>query len=66
MKATDIRNLSIEDIQAKIVEGQDNLDSLRLTNAVTPIGNPIEIRQLRRTIARMSTVLNEKQSQQSK
>ena len=62
MKATDIRNLSVEELHAKIAEEQANYDQLKLTNAVSPIANPIGIGQLRRTIARLNTVSNEKQS----
>ena len=62
MKATDIRNLSVEELQAKIAEEQANYDQLKLTNAVSPIANPIGIRQLRRTIARLNTKKNKKQS----
>lgn len=62
MKAADIRNLSVEEIKAKLAEEQANYDSLKLTNSVSPVGNPIGIRDLRRTIARLNTVLNEKQS----
>ena len=62
MKAADVRNLSVEELQAKIAEEQANYDQLKLTNAVSPVANPIGIRDLRRTIARLNTVLNEKQS----
>ena len=62
MKAADIRNLSVDDLKAKIAEEEANYDQLKLTNAVSPIANPIGIKQLRRTIARLITVLNEKKS----
>ena len=62
MKATDIRNLSVEELQAKIAEEQANYDQLKLTNAVSPIANPIGIRELRRTIARLNKKKKKKQS----
>ncbi|HAD80255.1 MAG TPA: 50S ribosomal protein L29, partial [Flavobacteriaceae bacterium] len=37
MKAADIRNLSVEELQAKIAEEQANYDQLKLTNAVSPV-----------------------------
>ena len=52
MKAADIRNLSVEDLKAKIAEEEANYDQLKLTNAVSPIANKINKKQLRRTIAR--------------
>lgn len=62
MKAADIRNLSVEELQAKLAEEKANYDQLKLTNAVSPVANPVSIKQLRRTVARLNTVLNEKKS----
>ena len=62
MKAADIRNLSVEELQVKITDEQANYDQLKLTNAVSPVANPIGIRQLRKTIARLNTVKNKKKS----
>ncbi|WP_395093652.1 50S ribosomal protein L29 [Vaginella massiliensis] len=64
MKTADIRNLSLEELQAKIAEEKANYESLKMTHVVSPIGNPIEIRNARKNIARLMTILTEKQKQQ--
>ncbi|WP_068596036.1 50S ribosomal protein L29 [Vaginella massiliensis] len=64
MKTADIRNLSLEELQAKIAEEKANYESLKMTHVISPIGNPIEIRNARKNIARLMTILTEKQKQQ--
>lgn len=64
MNTADIRNLSIEELQAKIAEEKANFESLKMSHVVSPIGNPIEIRNVRKQIARLMTILTEKQKQQ--
>lgn len=64
MNTADIRNLSIEELQAKIAEEKANFESLKMSHVVSPIGNPIEIRNARKQIARLMTILTEKQKQQ--
>ena len=64
MNTADIRNLSIEELQAKIAEEKASFESLKMSHVVSPIGNPIEIRNARKQIARLMTILTEKQKQQ--
>ncbi|OFM83873.1 MULTISPECIES: 50S ribosomal protein L29 [Weeksella] len=64
MKTEEIRNLSIEDLNAKIAEEQKALEQLEMTHAISPIANPIEIRNARKLVARLKTILTEKQKQQ--
>ncbi|MEM7656504.1 MAG: 50S ribosomal protein L29 [Bacteroidota bacterium] len=62
MKASEIRDLTDQEIIARITEEEDNLLKLRLNHAVSSIENPSEIRETRRDIARMRTILKERQS----
>lgn len=64
MKLIDIRELSIEDLQAKIAEEKENYAKLKVSHKVSVIENPLSIRKSRKDIARMLTVLNEKLAQQ--
>lgn len=64
MKLIDIRELSIEDLQAKIAEEKENYAKLIVSHKVSVIENPLSIRKSRKDIARMLTVLNEKIAQQ--
>ncbi|MBB6371765.1 50S ribosomal protein L29 [Chryseobacterium shigense] len=61
MKQADIKNLSAGDIQAKLTELTAQYSKLKLAHKISPIENPIQIRDLRRTIARLNTELTTKQ-----
>lgn len=61
MKAQEIRDLSLQEIQARLKEEVDQLLRLRLNHAVSSIENPSEIRDSRRTIARLKTILRERE-----
>jgi len=54
-KLEDFRSLEIEALNNKIQEEEMSMKRLKFSHAVNPIENPLTIRQLRRTIARMKT-----------
>ncbi|MGM5631378.1 50S ribosomal protein L29 [Apibacter raozihei] len=58
MKAVDIKNLSQEEVKAKLAETKAEYAKLRLAHKVSPIENPIQLREMRKTIARLSTALS--------
>lgn len=60
MKANEIRDLSESEILQRIAEETQDLTDLRFRRSVTGLENPIVLREKRREIARMRTVLNEK------
>ncbi|HUP88072.1 MAG TPA: 50S ribosomal protein L29 [Longimicrobiales bacterium] len=62
MKATDIRDLSTEEITTKISEAQEELFRLRFRSATQQIENPSLIKSLRRDVARMRTILTERET----
>ncbi|SFI16256.1 50S ribosomal protein L29 [Halpernia frigidisoli] len=61
MKKADIKNLSAGDIQNKLTELRTDFNKLKITHAISPVENPIQIKDLRRTIARLETELTLKQ-----
>ena len=61
MDIKQIRDLSVEQIGQEIDGLQKEVMKLRLGNKIGIVDNPIEIRRKKRTIARMKTVLTEKQ-----
>ncbi len=61
MKLTEIKELSIADIQEKIGLESTSLIQMELTHTTSPLENPMKIRQTRRTIARLKTILSQKQ-----
>ena len=64
MKATEIRNLSVEELTKKLEELKKDLFMLRMQHATNHLDNPIKISNVRRDIARVKTVLREKQLEQ--
>ena len=64
MKANEIRNLSVEELDKKLVDLKKDLFMLRMQHATNHLDNPIKISNVRRDIARVKTVLREKQIEQ--
>jgi len=63
MKASEIRDMSALEIQQRIAEEQAELQNKRFQQAVAGLENPVtDIRERRRRIARLKTLLREKQS----
>ena len=60
MKTTDIHKLKQSEIEQRIAEEQRDLTDLRFRRAVAGLENPIILREKRRDIARMKTVLAQK------
>ena len=60
MKATDIREMSAAEIEQRIAEETRDITDLKFRRTVTGLENPMVLRDKRRTIARMQTVLREK------
>ena len=61
VKAKAIREMSAEDIQARLAELGQDMFNLRFRNAMKQLDNPLKIREGRREIARLLTVLGEKE-----
>ncbi|MCS7082446.1 MAG: 50S ribosomal protein L29 [Bacteroidetes bacterium] len=61
MKAREIRELSTEEIRQRIREEETELQQLRFRHAVAQLENPAILRTKRRLIARLRTILRERQ-----
>ncbi|MEO0794736.1 MAG: 50S ribosomal protein L29 [Verrucomicrobiota bacterium] len=62
MKAKDIRELSPEELNKKLRDTRDELVNLRVRKQVGQVENPSQLRSLRRDIARIETILNQKEA----
>ena len=62
MKVKEIRELSTEEINKRLVEAKEELFNLRFQQATGTIEKPSRIRDLRHTVARMKTVLKERET----
>lgn len=60
MKAREIQELQVSELEKRIREEEENLVHLKFQKATSQLESPIKIRLVRRDIARMKTVLNEK------
>ena len=61
MKVKEIRELSTEEINKKLVETKEELFNLRFQQATGTLEKPSRIRDLRHTVARLKTVLRERE-----
>jgi large subunit ribosomal protein L29 len=60
MKMSEIKNMEIAELKERLADYKKKYAGLKLSHAVTPLENPMEIRKMRRTIARMMTELNQR------
>jgi len=66
MKVKQIREFSDDELMQKIKDLKGELFNLRFQAATGQLDNPMRIREVRKTIARMKTVLTERQNQKIK
>lgn len=60
MKTAEIKELSIKDLEERIDAEKAQLATLKVQHAVSPVENPSIIKKSRRDIARMLTILRQK------
>ena len=61
MKASEIRELTSEELNAKLKDLKSELFNLRFQNAINQLENPMRIRAVKKDIARVKTILCENQ-----
>ena len=61
MKVSEIRDLSLDELQARERELDDQLFRMRIQKSMGQLEAPLKIRFLRRDLARVKTVLTQKQ-----
>ncbi len=63
MKQSEIKELSIAELQEKLSETKKSYSDLKMAHAVSPLENPIQLRAARRTVARIATELTKRDLQ---
>lgn len=63
MKAKEIRDLTSEELATKLNDLKDELFKLRFRLATGQLENPMSIREVRRTMARVKTIIKERETQ---
>jgi large subunit ribosomal protein L29 len=61
MKTKELRELSVEQLNEKVLELKKDLFNLRLAHATNQLDNPTKIADVKRDIARIKTVIRERQ-----
>ena len=62
-KTAELRNLKVEEVEAKVAEAQEELMNLRFQHVGGQLTDSSRLRVLRRDIARMMTILRERATQ---
>jgi large subunit ribosomal protein L29 len=58
----ELKSLTVADLQAQLVDAKKELFNLRFQNATNQLDNTARIREVRKNIARIQTVITEKSS----
>ncbi|NUQ81671.1 MAG: 50S ribosomal protein L29 [Bacteroidetes bacterium] len=62
MKLHELKKLTDTDLKAQLSDAEGQLRELKFHKTITPLENPLRMRNLRREIARIKTLLNERQA----
>ncbi len=60
MRASELREMSMEELEAKLKEFSEALFNLKFQHATGQLDNTAQLRKTRRDIARVKTIINEK------
>ena len=63
MKQSEVRELSEAELQEELSKSKKAYSDLKMAHAISPLENPMQIRTVRRTIARIATELTKREQQ---
>jgi large subunit ribosomal protein L29 len=63
MKQKEIKDLSVAELQEKLIQTKKTYNDLKMAHAISPIENPMQIRTVRRTVARIASELTKRELQ---
>jgi len=61
MKNSELRGLSLEELRSKLEVEKDTYAKLKFAHSITPIENPMKIKELRKFVARIKTEIRSKE-----
>lgn len=64
MKNSELRGLSLDELKNKLVVEKENYNKLKFAHSITPIENPMKIRESRKLVSRISTEIRAKELNQ--
>ena len=62
MNQSEVLKLSNEELKDQLVEKKTKYNELKMVHAVSPLENPIQIKSLRRSIARITTEITNRET----
>ncbi len=63
MKQSEVRESSVAELQEKLYEKRKAYSDLKMAHAVSPLEKPVQLRTVRRSIARIATELTKREQQ---
>ena len=63
MKYSEIKELTTQELEERLVEEKTNLAKSRMTHAISPLENPLSIRESRKSVARLNFELRNREIQ---
>lgn len=64
MKNSELRGLSLDELKNKLAVEMENYSKLKFAHSITPIENPMKIRENRKLVARIQTEIRVKELNQ--
>jgi len=61
VKARELRDMSDEELRKKLAESKDELFRLRFQHATGQLDNPMKLKEVKRRIARLRTIMRERE-----
>lgn len=64
MKTREIKELSTKEIQERLVADKELLARMTLNHSISPLDNPMQIKAMRKTVAKLNTELRQREINQ--
>ena len=61
MKSAELRELNVKELTERLDAQRELLDRMKMNHAITPLDNSMQIKDTRRTIARIATELRQRE-----
>ena len=65
MKASEIRELTVKEIEERLENEKSFLSKQKINHAISPLDNPLKIQHTRKSIARLKTILKQKAAEEA-
>lgn len=63
MKNSELKSLTLEELRQKLDAEKESLTKLKFAHAISPIENPMKIKETKKLIARIKTILKQNETQ---